>query len=144
MNKIRENSGQMTVEFCVVLPVLLLIALILVSAMSFAGETAKFDRQARNAIRVYATSQARGEETGDAKVYVNESLSSLFDKDNVEVECEFTEDGFGLKKLICRLKWQPTLFGLGIKDEIFGVKTPKLSHEVDLVVDKYKLLETIG
>lgn len=144
MHKLRDNSGQMTVEFCVVLPILLVIALILVNALSFVSETAKFDRLARNSIRVFATSQARGEETSNAKVFVNDTLSSSFDKENVEVECEMSDVDFGLKKIICRLKWQPTLFGLGIKDEILGVKTPKLSHEVDLVVDKYKLLGMIG
>lgn len=144
MNRLRDNSGQMTVEFCVVLPILLVIALMLVNALSFVSETAKFDRLARNSIRIFATSQARGEDTSNAKVFVNDSLSSAFDKENVEVECEMSDGGFGLKKIICRLKWQPTLFGLGIKDEILGVKTPKLSHEVDLVVDKYKLLGMIG
>lgn len=144
MSRLRENSGQMTVEFCVVLPILLVIALILVNALSFVSEMAKFDRLARNTIRVFAISQARGEETSDAKDFVSDSLSSAFDKENVEVECEMSEGGFGLKKIVCRLKWQPTLFGLGINDEILGVSMPKLSHEVDLVVDKYKLLGMIG
>ena len=37
-----------------------------------------------------------------------------------------------------RLSFAPTLFGLGLKDEVFGVSLPRLVHEVDLTVDAYR------
>lgn len=144
MRKLANNKGQMTVEFSVVLPVLLIIALVLVNVLSFVSETAKFDRCARNAIRTFVTSQGRGQEISDIRAYVTKALMSEFDKNNEDVECSSVEADFGLKRLYCKLSWQPTLFGLGLKDEILGIATPKLTHEVELVVDKYKLLGAIG
>lgn len=144
MKKLIERKGQMTVEFCVVIPVLLLIALLLVNALSFVSETAKFDRIARNSVRVYASSQGRGEELEQAKASIEEDLKSAFSQNNEETECESFEDSFGLKQIRCKLSWQPTLFGLGLKDEILGVSTPKLVHEINLTLDKYKLFGAIG
>ena len=37
-----------------------------------------------------------------------------------------------------RLSFAPTLFGLGLKDEVFGVSLPRLVHEVALTVDAYR------
>ena len=31
-----------------------------------------------------------------------------------------------------------TLFGLGLRSEVFGVELPGLSHTVDFTVDQYK------
>ena len=49
-------------------------------------------------------------------------------------------EGFalGLTRFTARIEYAPTLFGLGMRSEIFGVALPPLVHEVDLVVDAYK------
>ena len=36
------------------------------------------------------------------------------------------------------LEYFPTLFGLGLRSEVFGVELPGLSHTVDFTVDQYK------
>ena len=51
--KLADRSGQMTVELCAVLPVVIVIAAILVNVMTFFGECAEFDRVARNSVRLW-------------------------------------------------------------------------------------------
>lgn len=50
----RRSSGQMTVEFAVVFPVLLMVGFISVNALVFLGDCAAFDIVARDAIRLQA------------------------------------------------------------------------------------------
>ena len=54
--RVDDGQGQMTMELMAVLPVAILIAIIAVNVLVFFGDCASFDRVARNAIRVYATS----------------------------------------------------------------------------------------
>ncbi|MEG1098291.1 MAG: TadE/TadG family type IV pilus assembly protein, partial [Raoultibacter sp.] len=58
--RLRE-TGQMTVEFAVVFPVLIIVAVIAVNALLFFSECAAFDRVARDAMRVYAASPEYGQ-----------------------------------------------------------------------------------
>ena len=46
-----DDRGQMTVELLVVLPVVLIVAVVAVNALTFFGDCAAFDRVARNAVR---------------------------------------------------------------------------------------------
>ena len=64
------ESGQMTVELMAVLPVALIIAVIVVNALVFFGDCAAFDRVARNAVRVYATSPTYGAQAAQSQANV--------------------------------------------------------------------------
>ena len=59
-----DDRGQMTVELLVVLPVVLIVAVVAVNALTFFGDCAAFDRVARNAVRLCAASPAYGQDAG--------------------------------------------------------------------------------
>lgn len=51
-----NQAGQMTVELAVAFPVVVAVAVIAMNALLFLSECAAFDRVARDAVRVHATS----------------------------------------------------------------------------------------
>ena len=59
--KIDDKSGQMAVELSILFPIMIIVAVVLVNALSFASECARFDREARNAIRCEASTPAINE-----------------------------------------------------------------------------------
>lgn len=136
--KLAERAGQMTVELCVVFPVVIAIAVIATNALSFFGYCAEFDRVSRNAVRTYATSPAYGEAPGSAAAKVEEALEGAFDATNVECEVAVSGDHLGHETYETTIRFRPTLFGLGLKSEVFGVPLPELSHESRLTVSPYK------
>ena len=135
----RMNSwrGQGTVELAAVLPVILIIAVIAVNACTFFSECALFDRQARQSVRVYATSYGYGEGTEQAVARVSQTLDSQFDKSNEEVSVSVAEAGDGCMRYTASISYFPTLFSMGLKSSVFGVQLPALHHQVSMVVDPY-------
>lgn len=137
-DKLAERRGQMTVELCVVFPVVIAIALIATNALSFFGHCAAFDRVARNAVRTYATSPAYGESTDSASSKVEAALEDAFDAANMECEVRASRDYRGFESYEMTLRFRPTLFGMGLRSEVFGVSLPELSHQSRLTVCPYK------
>lgn len=133
-----EEHGQMTVELCVVFPVVLIIAVIAVNAMAFFGDCAEFDRVSRNAIRQIATSPAHEQTVEQSIAKVQQAVESSLGSDNLECEASALQSADGFIKYTVTVKYAPTLFGLGLKEEVFGVALPKLSHTTELTVDSYK------
>ena len=58
------------------------------------------------------------------------------DQGEVQVRAEGLASG--LTRFTARIEYAPTLFGLGMRSQVFGVALPPLVHEVDLVVDAYR------
>lgn len=136
--RLRDNRGQATVELAVALPVLIVVAAIAVNALLFFGECASFDRVFRGAVRVHATSPAYGQTASDCRALVAGTLENAFPEDNLEVSVEVSDGGLGHARYSGTISFAPTLFGLGLKDEVFGVALPRLEHTATLVVDAYK------
>jgi hypothetical protein len=42
-----------------------------------------------------------------------------------------------------KINYSPTLFGIGIRDTIFGVSLPSLSHTVEHKVEIYRVGESL-
>ena len=125
------ERGQATVELAVVLPVALIVAVIAVNAL------ASFDRVARQTVCALATAPASGDDAASLTLAVEEALvRQVGDQGEVQVRAEGLASG--LTRFTARIEYAPTLFGLGMRSEIFGVALPPLAHEVDLVVDAYK------
>lgn len=133
-----SDKGQMTLELVVMLPVGIAIALILVNALTFFGDCAAFDRLGRDAVRTFATSPGYGESVAECKKAVENSLSSFSDKSNEECEVRTSTTLLGLTQYDLRLVYHPTLFGLDMRAEIFGVSLPALTHEVSIAIESYK------
>lgn len=136
--KLRERKGQMTVELCVIFPVAIIIAVIATNALSFFGYCAEFDRVGRNAVRTYAASPAYDQNSGQSSALVSAALDECFDASNLDCSVEVSSDHRGYDSYTMTLSFRPTLFGLGLKSEVFGVPLPSLSHTSCLTVDPYK------
>ena len=134
----REESGQMSVELMVVLPVALAVAVVAVNALVFFGDCAAFDRAARNAVRVYATSPGYGIQAGQTQAKIATALTESMDDDFKEASVSAEGVTAGLVRYTATLDYAPNLFGMGIRESVFGVQLPHLKHSISLVVDTYK------
>lgn len=133
-----DRSGQVTVELAVVLPVVIVVAVIVVNAMTFFAECAEFDRVGRNAVRMCAASPSGSVELSRIAAEVESAVeeSMALDADEVEVLARQVDSGHAAFELV--LRFRPGLFGMGLRDEVFGVQLPVLTHAVELTVDRYK------
>ena len=128
----------MTVELVVVLPVAIVIALVVVNALTFFSECAAFDRLSRNAVRLCATSPNYGETLADTAGKVRSLLEEELEADNLAAEVSVEGDALGHARFTMKLVFHPTLFGLGLRDSVLGVALPALEHTETIVVDSYK------
>ena len=132
LRKERGDAGQATVELAVVLPVAIVLAVIVVNALSF------FDQLARQAICSYAPSPDAGQGPAEVAALVESELEEALGTSNLAIEVTVQGRAGSYQRYCGRLSFAPTLFGLGLKDEVFGVSLPRLVHEVDLTVDAYR------
>ena len=128
----------MTIELAVALPVLIIVAVIAVNALSFFGECAVFDRVAHEAVRVYAASPAYGQGPGQSCALVEQAIREVIDEQNVEISVSHGVTGFDYDQYTATIEFHPTLFGLGLRSSVFGVGLPTLVHSTVYVVDGYK------
>lgn len=133
----RETSGQMTIEFMAVLPVLIIVACIAVNALVFFADCAAFDIEAKNAIRTYAASPGFGEQDA-AGGQIAAALDEAFADEVTAVSVTSREEGGGMVRFEATLDYAPNLFGLGLRESVFGVALPHLRHSAALVVVPYR------
>lgn len=128
----------MTVELAVAFPVLIIVAVIAVNALTFFSECGSFDNLFRDAVRVHATSPASGQGVDQSSALVQAGLSTAFAKANEQVSVSVEGVSGGHTRFTGTLEYWPTLFGLGLRTSVFGIALPPLSHEVSMTVDCYK------
>ena len=138
MRKLKSCSGQSTVEFAITFPALMIVAVIAINACLFLGDCAAFDRVARQSVRVVATSPAYGQSVGMSISQIQSMLDVSFDRSNLQSSVSANGTSEGFVTFTATLDFSPTLFGLGLKQEVFGVALPHLSHSVDMTVSTYK------
>lgn len=134
----RAQRGQMTIELVAVLPAVIIVAVVIVNALTFFSECASFDRSSRNAVRVCAASPAYGQTVADSAGMVQAMLDEGLQADNLSTEVSVEQDALGHVRFTMKLVFRPTLFGLGLRDSILGVALPALEHTEMIVVDSYK------
>ncbi|MCL1797823.1 MAG: hypothetical protein FWG24_05895 [Eggerthellaceae bacterium] len=134
----KDESAQMTVEFVVVFPILIIVAVIAVNALLFFSECAAFDRIARDAIRIHATSPAYGQTTEQSLAQIEQTLKTQCDKDYLDTNIVVSGSTLGHVTYTVELVFSPTLFGRGIRSAVFGVAMPQLHHAVTMTIDTYK------
>lgn len=134
----KHEKGQMTVELAVAFPVMIVVAVIAMNVLLFFSECAAFDRLACQAIRVNAAAPSYGIGPGQAAGLVQQELMASFDCPNLDVLVATSQVGFDYTEYSATLEFAPTLFGMGLKDSVFGVSLPHLKHTVRYVVDPYR------
>lgn len=128
----------MTIELAIAMPALIVVAIIAVNALTFFCQCAVFDRISHEAVRVHAASPAYGQGTGQSSTLVEQDIQAVLDDSNIEVSVAYCSTGFDYDQYTATLLYYPTLFGLGLRSEVFGVAMPTLSHTTTYVIDSYK------
>ena len=139
--RLSSESGQMMVELAVMMPVLIIVAVIAVNAVTFFSECAAFDRIARNAIRIQATSPAYGQGAEESASLVRQTIDDamrLSEKDYLDLGVSVSGRADGKSAFRATLSFSPTLFGMGLKSSVFGVTLPKIEHATELTVEPYR------
>ena len=136
--KTRSTRGQMTVELCVVLPVIVVVAAVACNALTFFGACAEFDRVGRNAVRTFAAVPAAGADPGPCTGEVLSAIEGSLSDGNLEFEVSSSRDHRGYEEYAMTMTFHPTLFGLGLRQEVLGVPLPALTHESRMVVSPYR------
>lgn len=136
--KLGEQKGQMTVEWAVAFPVFVVVAVVAVNALTFFSECAEFDRVARNAMRAYAAAPAYEQGVEQSCAQIKSALEQEFSASNMETTVSAEGVAGGKTRFVAILRYEPTLFGLGMKSEVFGVTLPRLEHRTQLVLEMYK------
>lgn len=132
------DKGQATVELAVVLPVAIMLAVLVVNALTFFGTCASFDRAVRQAVCVQAAAPSADQGLEAAAARIEQAARQAVPEANVSVSVSVQARAPGLTKFTARLTYRPTLFGIGLRDSIFGLRLPELSHDTSLVVDPYR------
>ena len=128
----------MTVQLAVAMPVLIIVAVIAVNALTFIAECAVFDRVAHEAVRVHAAAPAYGQSPSQSCALVERDVRAALGADNLDVSVTYGSAGFDCEQFTATLEFHPTLFGMGLRTQVFGVAMPVLSHTTSYVVDVYK------
>lgn len=136
--KPQGELGQMTVEFAVALPVLIVVAVVAVNAVLFFSECAAFDRVAREAMRLHVASPSYEQSLEQSRAQVEDTITQALGQSYLETRVAIEGTAVGHVRCTATLEFSPTLFGLGLKSSVFGVALPHLDHAVSLVVDPYK------
>ena len=138
LNTARMRRGQMTIELAVAMPVLIVVAVIAVNALTFFAECAVFDRAVHEAVLVHAASPAYGQGLDQSCALVEQAVLETLGTAGDDVSVTYGDAGFDFVQFTATLEYHPTLFGLGLRSEVFGVGLPTLTHATTLVVDVYK------
>ena len=138
MSRIRSQTGQMTIEVAVAMPVLIAVAVIAENAMTFFSDCAVFDRVAHEAVRVHATAPAYRQSVDQSCALIEQAIRSQLDRSNLDVEVSHGMTGADFDEFTATLEFSPTLFGRGLRSEVFGVSLPRLTHVTRYVVDSYR------
>ena len=131
-------KGQMTIEFAVMFPVMLMIALVAFNSIMFLSQCAAFDRIFRESVCVYAPSPASDQASGQICAQINSELESFQEKDYLECTVASSAQSNGLTTYRGTLAYTPTVFGAYPLRQVFGVALPSIDHTVQMTVDSYK------
>lgn len=85
------SRGQMTIEFALLFPVMLMIALIACNSILFLSECASFDRIFRESVCVFAPSPASEETTGQICAHIEEALAQFNERDYLSCSVSASE-----------------------------------------------------
>lgn len=130
------DAGQMTVGLAVALPVVLVVALVSYNALVFFSDCARFDRVARNAVRICAVSPAYGQDVQQRAAAVESLVSEGMASDGLTCSVAVSASS-GAECYEARLEYEPTLFGMALKGSVLGVDLFTLKHVVLMSVDSY-------
>lgn len=138
IERLKDSSGQMTIELACAMPVLLVVALMAVNALTFFGQCAVFDRVAHEAVRVHAAAPAYRQAAGQSCALIEADIRNALQVPDADISVTHSSTGADLDCYTASLSAAPTLFGRAMRTRVFGVAVPRLVHTTRYVVDSYK------
>lgn len=127
-----DRAGQMTVEFAVVVPVLLAIGFVALQGLLFVSECVRFDTALRSAVLLQADDPNLGEAScAQVKAWLVEHEG--YGEQDLEVELEVI--GVGHVQFTGTLRYVPGMLQ-GV--EVFGQDVPELTHSASFAVSPYR------
>lgn len=133
-----ESRGQMTIEFALLFPVMLVIALIACNSILFFSECASFDRIFRESVCVFAPSPSSEETTSQICAHIEEALAQASERDYLSCSVSASEGQNGLTTYTATLAFTPTIFGAYPLRRVFDVELSPIEHAITMTVDSYK------
>lgn len=133
-----NECGQATVELAIMFPIVIIIAVIAVNALTFFSSCANFDRAFKQEVVSYATNPGYGEDIANTRSILQNNLTEKFDNSFMDFNISVENVSGGLQAFYGELKMHPTLFGMGLRDEILGLPMPTLNHQQKIVIERYK------
>mgnify|MGYP001667791150 CR=1 FL=1 len=133
-----RTSGQMTIEFVVLFPIMLVIALIAFNSVLFLSECAAFDRIFRESVSVLAPSPASDESSDRICAQVEEGLDRFTQKDHLSCSVSANGRSDGMVVYSGTIFFTPTIFGAYPLRSVFGVALSPIEHTTQIAVDAYK------
>ncbi len=129
-----REHGQMAVELAVVMPVILIVLVIAVDMLVFAGECARFDHIAPQRVLAQAASAPMdGCELGARTAAIRAALESDFAKEGSSIEVSYEDAGVALASMsVYRCTFRFALWPLSIAGA-----PALLEHECNIAVDPY-------
>ena len=129
-----REHGQMAVELAVVMPVILIVLIIAVDMLVFAGECARFDHIAPQRVLAQAASAPmNGYELGARTAAIRAALESDFAKEGSSIEVSYEDAGVALASMSvyrCTFRFAPWPLSIAGAPAL-------LEHECNIAVDPY-------
>lgn len=129
-----REHGQMAVELAVVMPVILIVLVIAVDMLVFAGECARFDHIAPQRVLAQAASAPMdGYELGARTAAIRAALESDFTKEGSSIEVSYEDAGVALASMSvyrCTFRFAPWPLSIAGAPAL-------LEHECNIAVDPY-------
>ena len=132
-----DEKGQMTVELAVVFPAVLVVSLVVFNAVKYLGDCASFDRAFHQEVRIAGTAPAY-DQTAEGGCRLIEDALRIRDVDVGEYSVTVERDEWGFVRFCGRMEFTPSLFGIPLRSEVFGIGLQPAVHEVSFSVDPYK------
>lgn len=133
-----RSSGQMSIEFIVMFPVMLMIALVAFNSALFLSECAAFDRIFRESVCVLAPSPESDETAGQICARLENELSSFSQKTYLSCSVSRNDHGDGLATYAATLSFTPTIFGAYPIHPVFDLSLSPIEHTIQMTVDIYR------
>lgn len=129
-----HEGGQMAVELAVIMPVILIVLVIAIDMLVFAGECARFDHIAPQRVLAQAVSAPVDGYAGDARVAaIQSALEGDFTKNGSSVEVGCEDAGVVLSSMVvyrCTFRFAPWPLSIAGAPAL-------LEHSCSVAVDPY-------
>ena len=131
--KMDNDKGQLTIEFAVVAPIAIMLAVVVAVLLMFVSEVVAFDIAARNVIVKQADKSV--DEISSQAVVLEISEATGLPSDRISVDVQ--RNVLGHVRYETSLRLGPEAYGLS-NISIFGMTIPPITHSMSFSVSQFR------